>query len=204
MVRRNNKRSRDSVQNVRVMDPLAGLDGAKVDRQLSAVQNSGNLIRVLCSENNELVVSATANNAGNISWAQIRQFDDFVSMAQQFNTFRVKSIRYDVYDINPSLSNAATFGTYHDQYTTGTQPSFSFADVVDSVDAQIVPPGTGKASFTWVAHSTLEKGFVDCSPDPTSSGADFGGFRFFVFQGATAGAKYRVITKAVVEFRGRR
>lgn len=201
---RRNRKNKDSVQNVRVVEPLAGTDGLHVDRQLSAIQNSGNHVMVLCSESNELVASSTANTAGVIGWSQIRLFDDFVSMAQQFNTFRIKSIRFDVYDINPALPNSATFGTFHDQYTIGTQPAFAFADVVDSVDSQIVPPGTGKASFTWVGHSTLERGYVDVTPDPTSSGPDFGGLRYFVFQTAQAATKFRIITKAVVEFRGRR
>lgn len=198
------RHAKDSVQNVRVLDAYSGTNSARVDRQLSAVQNSGNHIMVLCSETNALNVSTTADTVGNISWSQIRTFDDFTSMATQFNTFRIKAVRYDVYDINPGIPNAGTFGTFHDQYTIGSQPSFTFGEVVDSIDAQMVPPGTGKASFTWVARTPLERGYVDVTPDPTSSGPDFGGFRFNVPVGTTAGVKFRVITKALVEFRGRR
>lgn len=197
-------RSKNAVTNVRVMDPYSGTNGARVDRLMSSIQNSGNHIMVLCGETNGLTISTTADLTGNIGWSQIRVFDDFTSIAGQFNTFRIKSIRYDVYDINPAVPNSGTFGTFHDQYTIGTQPNYSFGEVVDSIDSQMVPPGTGKVSFTWVAHTPLERGYVDVTPDPVASGPDFGGLRYIVPQGGSSQTKYRVITKAVVEFRGRR
>lgn len=201
MTRRNRNRNQTrAVQNVRVLDPLGGQDGAKVDRQLNSLQNSSNQIQVLCSESNDVSINTVAN-AGNIGWSQILLFDDFVSMAQQYDTFRIRSIRYDVYDINPTTGNAAIFSTFHTEANSSVQPVYTFANVVDGVDSQIVPPGTGKISFTWMGHTTLEKGFVNTITSPSP---EFGGLRYYVFAGGATTAKFRIVTKAVVDFRGRR
>lgn len=195
------RQQKNRVQNVRVVDPLAGSDGLKVERQLSAIHSSSNHIQVLCSGFNDINVAAT-ESLTTIGWSQITLFDDFVSMAAQFNTFRIRSIRFDIYDINPALVGAGLFSTVHDEYTQGTQPTYSFVQVVDGSDAMYVPPGTGKISLTWVGHSLNEKGYYTTAIGANSE--DFGGLRF-VIPGATPnGTKYRILTKAVVDFRGRR
>lgn len=202
MAKRNNQRRK--VQDVRILDPLSGSDGEKLDRQLSSLQNQGDLLMCLCSEDNELTLSATAPLQGLIGWSQIRLFDDFTSLSGQFLTFRVLSVRFDVYDINPGVANAGMFSTFRDQYTSLTQPSFPFADVVDGPDSQHVPPGTGKISFSWMAHTTAEKGFYDVAPPSGTGSADFGGLRYYIPQNNTVTQKFRVVTKAIVQFRGRR
>jgi len=184
------------------MDPVGGQDSLKVGRQLAALHDSSNHVQVLCSDDAEQTISATQNTSFTICWTNISIFDDFISMAQQFNEYRVRSVQFDVYDINPSLTNAAVFSTMHDVYTTGTIPSYTFANVVDGVDSQSVPPGAGKITLYWRGHTTNERAYQ--STAIINSSPDFGGLRGFVFQGATAGQKYRIITKAVVDFRGRR
>lgn len=200
---KNHKQGKNSVQNVRVVDPLAGDDGLKVDRQLAAIHSSSNHVQVLCSQFNDLAVT-TAEQLGNIGWSQIVLFDDFASLSQQFNTYRVRSVRFDVYDIAPNTVGSGLFSTFHFQYTTGTQPAFSFNDVVDGSDSAYIPPGTGKVSFTWVAHTLNEKGYYDVLPPTAAARPDFGGLRFVIPGGTAAPAKYRIITKAIVDFRGRR
>lgn len=111
-------------------------------------------------------------------------------------------IRFDIYDINPGVSAANAFGTFHDVYTTASQPSFALATVLDSPDSQAVPPGTGKISLVWRAKGTLENTFQ--STNFTSAPAqDFGGLRYALPQAQSASAKYLVMVKAVVDFRGR-
>lgn len=203
--RRFNRRltKKNEVQNVRMVDPLAGSDGMLVDRQLSAIHASSNHIQVLCSQYNDLGVTAT-EQLGNISWSQIVLFDDFISLSSQFNTFRVRSVRYDIYDINTGVIGTGLFSTFHDNFTAGTQPSFSFAEVVDGSDSTYIPPGTGKASLSWVGHSLNEKGYYDVSPSSGGNLNDFGGLRYVVPGGTATAAKYRIVTKAIVDFRGRR
>lgn len=197
------KGGKNLVQNVRVVDPLAGGDGLKVDRQLAAIHDSSNHVQVLCSNVDNLNVFTT-DLAGIIGWSQIKLFDDFASMSAQFNTYRIRSIRFDIYDIVPAVAGTGVFSSFHDQYTAGTQPAFGFVDVVDGSDSSFIPPGTGKISLTWVGHSLNEKGYYDVNPTDESVRNDFGGLRYFVPGGTAAPAKYRVITKAIVDFRGRR
>jgi len=184
------------------MDPVGGQDSLTVSRQLAALHDSSNHIQVLCSDDAEQTISTTQNTSFTICWTNITLFDDFISMAQQFNEYRVRSIQFDVYDINPSVPNAAVFSTVHDVYTTGTLPNYTFANVVDGVDSQSIPPGLGKISLYWRGHTTNERAYQTVVN--TNSSPDFGGLRGFVFQGTTAGQKFRIITKAVVDFRGRR
>lgn len=200
--RRRNRRNINTVQNVRIMDPLAGTDGIKVDRQLSAIHDSSNHVQVLCSQFNDLGVTTTEQLV-NITWSQVALFDDFVSMAQQFTTFRVRSMRFDIYDINPAALGTGLFSTFHQEFTNGTQPVNSFANVVDGVDSTYVPPGTGKVSLTWLGHTLNEKGYYDVTPNDLNTRRDFGGLRLVIPGGTAVGAKYRIITKAVVDFRGR-
>lgn len=202
MARRRNQKNK--VQNVRIVDPLSGTDALKVDRQLSSMQNSAGQVQVLVSGSLSYNSSATDAN-DNISWSGIAGFDEFTSFAGQYNTFRIRSIRFDIYDLSPNTAGSAYFSTFHDQFTQGTQPSFIFNDVVDGVDSCIVPPGTGKASLTWVGHTSNERGFYDVTPPVLDNTVDFGGLRMVRFQGpATSVPRWRVAVKAVVDFRGRR
>lgn len=184
--------------NVRVVDEFSGSDGAKVDRILSSLQNSHSQTRLLCSDCYTVGLTTSAQNA-NISSSQVRLSDDFASIAAQFETFRIKAIRFDIYDVQPAAVGTAFFGTFHDEFSTTTQPVFAAADVVDSPDGQIVPPGSGKITLTWMAKGTRENDFVNIN------GADFGGLRYSVGAAPAAVAnKYQIYWKAVVDFRGRR
>jgi len=187
--------------SVRVVDPLSGVDGARTERQVDFLQNSASLITVLCSDFFGVDQQATVVN-GNLSWSQIVLFDEFVSLSAQFLEYRVKSIKFDVYDINPNVVAVAAFSTFHSQFTAATQPVFTFNNVIDGPDSQFVAPGTGKISLTWASKSTLEKGFVATSPG-TNPAPDYGGLRYSVAAGVASNTKYRVVVKAVVQFRGR-
>lgn len=199
-----NNNQRNKTSNVRVLDPYAGESGAKVDRQIAQLVNSESQITTLVTGTFALDVSASTSVQTIYDWARVRTLDDFVSLRTQYNTYRVRSIRFDVYDTNPNVSQTGFFSTFHDSYNPGGVPVYSFEDVADGPDSQLVPPGTGKASFTWMAHNTNERGYYDTSPDTDATAPDFGGLRAFIFQGTTAGPKYRIIMKAVVDFRGRR
>lgn len=91
---------------------------------------------------------------------QIALFDEFTSFSAQFQTFRIRAIRYDIYDINPSLSTVGWFSTFHDEFRADAQPVFSQRNVIDGPDSQIVPPGTGKLTLYWRAKGILENGFI--------------------------------------------
>jgi len=205
MARTNGKRGarapkKDVVSNVRVIDPHTGLDGARMDRILGAMQNSHSQIRVICGESRQLN-SATTSAGGTVTGTDVRNTDDFTSFAAQFETFRIAAIRFEVYDFNPANVVVAVFSTQHDVIPTGSSYAApTFANVIDAPDSQLIPPGTGKVVFDWFAHGTLENEFQSDSITPIQ---DFGGLRFYLNSAGAVSGKYLIVTKAVVDFRGR-
>lgn len=205
MTRQNKSRTgKDRINNVRIVDSYAGSDSARVDRMISAMQMSHSQTRVLCQETYNQNTQ-TAAYVSTFSASNVRSTDDFQSLAQQYETYRISAIRFDVYDISTGNSTAGFFSTWHDEILYGAAPTFTQANVVDGPDSQIVPPGTGKISFTWIPKGTIENGFQ--SVTAASSPVDFGGIRIAVQAGATGftsnAPKYQIIMKAVVDFRGR-
>lgn len=199
-MRRNGK---NAVTNVRVVDPDSGTDGAYVDRCISTLQNSHSAVVVLCSDYVTLNTGSAVSGlvAGTLSLANIRNMDEFASMAAQFETFRVRAIKFDVYDINQGNPATNAFSTFHDV----AQPGSSFtppplATTIDGPDAKNVPPGLGRQSFYWRAKGTLENEFQ--STDVGAS-LDFGGLRYGFFGTQTSTPKFQIITRAIVDFRGR-
>lgn len=198
--RKGNKNNKNEVSNVRVVDPHQGLDGARMDRILGQMQNSHSQIRVICGESRQLN-SATTGSGGTVTGVDVRTWDDFISFAAQFETYRIAAIRFEVYDFNPSNVVVAVFSTQHDVVASPlayTAPTF--ANVIDAPDSQVVPPGTGKVTFDWFAHGTEENGFQSDTINPIN---DYGGLRFYLNQAAGVSGKYLIVSKAVVDFRGR-
>lgn len=207
MTNRKGRNSKNRVTNVRVVDEFAGTDGVRVDRMLASLHNSQSQCRVLCSTTFQITAPTTGVDRIDIfSGAQVRDTDDFVSLASQFELYRVVAIRFDVYDINPGLPAAHSFSTFHHK-SVGNPTPFPFAEVVDAPDSQIVSPGTGVAHFTWVAKSTDERSFQTTITSTDSALAppyNFGGLRWAVANtGSSIGTKFQVSAKALVDFRGR-
>lgn len=202
MARRNRARqNKNRVTNVRVVDPLSGVDGARVDRILSGMQNSHSQIRVICGDTSLFSTSASATTFGVYTGSNVRATDDFVSFAAQFETFRIAAIRFEVYDVNPSTALFAGFSTQHDVVPSGlvfTAPTV--ASVMDGPDAGLPVSGGSKMVLNWVAHGTEENNFQSVSVLPID---DFGGLRYFFGSPGSASSKYQLIVKAVVDFRGR-
>jgi len=199
---RRGRSAKNEISNVRVIDQNAGSDGAYIDRCITDLQNSHSQITVLCQDTFALATPTTAST-GILAGPQIILFDEFVSFSAQFETFRIRAVRYDVYDINQGSTGIAWFSTFHDQFTTGQQPSFTQGNVIDAPDSQTVPPGTGKTTFYWRAKGVLENEFV--TDDDANVGVAtqfFGGLRFASTAG-TAAPKYQIVIKALIDFRGR-
>lgn len=192
---------KNAVVNVRQVDQNAGSDGLYIDRCISALQNSHSQITMLIQDSFN-IDSATTAVTSTFAGPQIVIMDDFVSVAAQFETFRIRAIRFDVYDINPSNAAVGWFSTFHDQFTASVQPGFASAAVIDGPDSAIVPPGTGKATFYWRAHGTLENQFVTDSAGSSVSTQFFGGLRVAIAAGSV-GRKFQIVIKALVDFRGR-
>lgn len=206
MKNRRSGNTKNQVTNVRLVDEFAGTDGVRVDRMLSSLHNSQSQTRVLCTTTFEITtITSGAEIMGYYGGNQVRTTDDFISLADQFEEYRVRAIRFDVYDINPGTAVAHAFSTFH-QRAVGNYAAFPFSQVVDGPDSLSVAPGTGVAHFTWMAHSNDEMSFQTSlqASDPTLEAAtDFGGLRWAVANASAAGRKWQVVAKAVVDFRGR-
>lgn len=200
---RSKKTTKNSVTNVRVVDGYGATDGAYVDRCIGELQNSHSQVTMLLQDTFALTVTSTTAS-GILAGPQVVLFDDWVSMAAQFETFRIRAYRFDIYDVNPSNAIVGWFSTFHDEFPGSAQPTFTVANVVDGPDSQLVPPGTGKLTLYWRAKGTDENRFV--STDTAGGGGPstyFGGLRYSYGNSSTSAPKYQVVVKALVDFRGR-
>lgn len=204
MVGRRNGRGggKQRIQNVRVVDDYAGSDGVKMDRVLSELQNSHSQVRILAADSFTLSTGTTGGLPGSFTGITIRNTDDFASLRQQFETYRITMIRFDVYDINAAVPTVGYFSTFHDVTPNSSAITWTLASVLDGPDSQAVPPGSGKISLVWKATGTFENQFQSTS-DAQAPVVDFGGLRYYLNAAATAAPKYLVAIKAVVDFRGR-
>lgn len=199
--RKSTRQNKNRVTNVRVVDPLSGVDGARVDRILSGMQNSHSQIRVICGDTVLLSTAASATTYGVYTGSNVRATDDFLSFAAQFETYRIAAIRFEIYDVNPSTAIFAGFSTQHDVVPSGSTFALpTIASVMDGPDAGLPVAGGSKMVLNWVAHGTEENEFQSDTVSPID---DFGGVRYFFGSPGSVLNKYQLVVKAVVDFRGR-
>jgi hypothetical protein len=184
------------IQNVRMVDPDSGTDDIKVNSLLSAYKVSEGQIRVVCTGNQDL--TPAGGSSASYSTDLLTSTDDFISFAQQYQEFRIRAIRFDVFDVQPNSASTINYlATYHQ--IDGNVPGTA-ADVVDRPDSRTIPPGTGHARLAWVAHGQPEMEFQS-----VTSYQRFGGLVFYTSPSApVVGTKYSLIAKFIVDFRGRR
>lgn len=199
----NSKRRKTSsrITNVRITDSVAGTDGLRVDRQMAAVKTSESQTRIVIGDILDLNVSSTETN-GVYGFDNIYSCDDFVSMVQQYSLFRIRSIKFDIYDLNSGVAVSNQWGIFHDNYE-GTPVATTRAIISDLPDSRVLSVGTGQASLYWVAHGSAENQFqADYSTG--SPAQKFGGLRYYIGSNSATASKYSVQIHAVVDFRGRR
>lgn len=202
MARRGRNNRKNAISNVRVVDEFAGTDGAKVDRMLSAMHNSQSQTRIEVGASVQLsTVPTGGDTTGMYSWRDVRNSDEFLTLGSQWNEYRVRAIRFDVYDINPSVAVYSVFSTVHEPFQVTNPPVYSFTQVVDGPDAQTPQAGGPRLRFTWVAKGTRELQFqnLDSTSDPQF---DYGGLRYAIGNAANV-SKFMIVVKALVDVRGR-
>jgi len=188
--------------NVRIADSAAGEDGLKVDRQIAAVKTSESQTRVVVGDVFDVGIPTTADTSSSYTFDSLLATDDFQSLIQQYNLFRVVAIKFDIYDTNPNVSAYNSWGVWHDNYE-GSAPAFTRANIADLPDSRVLSGGTGQTTLYWTAHGVLENQF-NATTTTGSPLQKFGGLKYYVGLGGTAAAKYTVQVHAVVDFRGRR
>lgn len=192
----NNKQRRNAIQNVRMVDPDEGSDDAKVSNMISAYSTSVGQVRVVCAFQQDVVLTQAGSTT--YGWDTLTATDDFISFAAQYLEFRVRGIRFDVFDIQPNSAPVINYlATFHQ--IAGNVPSTP-ADIVDRPDSRSIVPGTGRTRLAWLAHGQPEMEFQS-----TTSYDNYGGLVFYTSAAAAiTGAKYTLIGKYIVDFRGRR
>lgn len=196
----NSKRNKNMIQNVRVVDKDEGTDDIQCQRYLQAYTTSEGQIRVVMGFRTELS-NYTANTVqnGTVGYSDAVGTDDFLSFAAQYQEFRIRAMRFEIYDLQPNNTSVVNFwSTYH---TNGGSTPIDLESVVDRTDSRSVPPGDGKVSLAWVAHGIPEMGFQST----TAGSVGLGGLTYYTLsQAAITNTKYSVIAKFVVDFRGRK
>lgn len=203
MVRNNRtqggKSSKNVITNVRITDENAGVDGLYVDRCISQLNSTAGLVTLLVGSTVSTQGGSTAASF-NVSSATVVGSDEFTSMAMQFELFRVRAAKFDVYDLTPTVVTPVAVGTWHDEVTT--PQTWTFDQVTDSPDSQIVSVGVGKATFYWRAHGTTELGWQSTASSGAPALVNYGGLRI-AYPASSTGKTYQVMAKFVVDFRGR-
>lgn len=196
--RRRNGRNRS--QTV-VVAPNGSMQAARIERQIKALHDSKSITRVLFKRVDTVDAPASASNMGTFTFSALYGDSDWSTFTSQFLTFRVSSIKFEVYDTQPNVPAFGVFGTF--SVSPGaTTPGFTLTNVLDSPDSMQIPPGEGIRCFYWKAEGPLELGFNSTG----QTTVDYGGLRYGVFPSGGAGAtsgKYRIITTFVVDFRSR-
>jgi len=201
MAKSRNGRGKNRVTNVRVVDEFAGTDGARVDRMLSQINASQSQVRVEIGAAITIVPSTTTDLLGLFTCVSLRQQDEWASMSSQWQEYRVRAMRFDIYDVNPNLTAFSVFSTFHET-VQGSTPNYTFAQVIDGPDSASPSGGGGKLRLTWIAKGTRELEFQNLDPNADSI-TDFGGMRYASGATSVANSKFQVVVKAVVDFRGR-
>ena len=190
--------NKNTVSNVRIVDKDEGTDDMICQRIIQQLKTSESQIRVSCNYRQEFSPTTTPIT-GTIDFVDMTgSTDDFASFSAQFREFRVKAIRFDVYDVAASSGVSLNFwSTFH--VVNDAVPPIGLEDIVDRPDSRVIPPGTGHTSLAWVAHGIPEMSFAS-----VDSSVNYGGLSYYMSAAASTGVKYSVIAKFIVDFRGRR
>lgn len=189
------RRSTRYIQNVRVVDRDESQDSLRMSRMLTEMSNSNSQVRVQCGYQGTLTPAAQVG--GIVGFTELEGTDDWASFTGQYTEFRVVGMQFRIFDNQPSAPAINLWATFHQQ--GGTVPT-GVNDVVDRVDARVVPPGTGWVELVWAAHGQPEMEFQS-----VTNYTGYGGLVYNINPATTlTGTKYQIIAKFVVDFRGRK
>jgi hypothetical protein len=194
--RNNNRRTRKIVQVREDGDQGA----ARIDRTIASMRGQESSTVVLCKSSFRVTADTVAPLTTDWSYPQIAGTDDFISLAQQFNEFKVKFMKFEVYHTNPSATANTVVSTVHGIFTGGIPTAYQTeASVVDAPDSKYIQPGSEVQKFYWNASGTPENNYQS-----VSSFQNYGGYRSYTDQVTTSQLVCTVIATACVVFRGRR
>jgi hypothetical protein len=172
---------------------------ARVDRAISSMRASESSTMVLCKSSFRLLTSTTVPLFNTWTYSQIALTDDFISLSQQFNEFKVKFMKFEIFHTNPTASANVAISTLHGDFDGGIPSSYtSEANVIDAPDGKYLSPGSEPLVLYWNATGTPENDYQN-----VASFSDYGGFRSALDQTTSVQLVGTVIATACVVFRGR-
>lgn len=189
------------IMDVNIVDPVAGKDGSRVDRAIQAIKASESQTTILIGDVVD-VNATTAAQASGYDFISILATDDFQSFLVQYNMFRIRHIKFDIYDLNTNVAVPNAWGIWHDNYEASA-PAYTRANIADLPDSRVLSAGTGQTTLYWVAHGVDELKFQETSNLGSPLQA-FGGLKYYVGTTGAAVQKYTIQIHAVVDFRARR
>lgn len=197
MVRRKNAARRNNNQIVTVAQD-GDVQGAKFDRMVSNARYNESATMVLVKAVTGVDTAAAAASRV-YSFNELAQEDEFIAMASQFQLFKIKAMRFEVFHTYPTNTVPVVMSTFHTDGAQGTN-ILGQANTVDGPDSKYMDPGAGKQTFYWNGTNSLEKLYQ--SP---SSFTSLGGLRWYAeSSGGAAGLPLlRIIVTAQVVFKGR-
>jgi len=171
---------------------------ARIDRIISTLRSQESSMFINCKGVYDINASTSATTAY-LTYATVVATDEFQSVAQQYNMYKVKGMRFEVFHTNPTTATPVALSTFH-MNMVGVPPASYLSEgaIVDAPDAMFMEPGSKKQTFYWNASGQSENEYQD-----TTNYNDHGGLRFAVRAGTT-GQIGIVVMSALVVFRGRR
>jgi hypothetical protein len=172
---------------------------AKIDRQIAHMRSSQSTVRVLCKTFATISTLNSGPLASAYDFFTLAATDDFVSLAQQYNLFRVVGCKLEVFHTNTNVLAPIVISSYH---TNGSPLSVQITEesVVDAPDSKFLNTSGDKQNWYW-----QPRGFVEQSFQDVASFGNFGGFRYF---SENSGVNNNNVAKSIitwiVDFRGRR
>lgn len=193
--RGNNRRARRN-DNIVTVAQDGDVVGARFDRMVSNMRSNESATAVLVKGGFGITTGANPGG-GSYDFGNFAAEDDFVSLAQQFETFKVKAMRFEVFHTNPGSVVPVVMSTFH----ADGPFSASLNNCIDGEDSRFMDAGAGKQVFYWNARGTQELAYQS-----TSSFTSFGGIRYFRELGSTNPDQriLTVICTAQIVFRGRK
>jgi len=197
--RNNGRRSRKAATSTVIQSRDDGdKSAAQIDRMISHFRAQESMTTILAKTQFDISAVTTATGYS-FSFPELMGTDDVATMAQQYNTFKVKAYRFEVFHTNPTVIVPFVVSTWHGNFV-GQPPSTWLAEgsVVDAPDSKYSEPGSKEQKFYWNARGTDENSFQDIN-----TFANYGGIRYFVRAAGTTTYLATVIVTAEIVFRGR-
>lgn len=173
---------------------------AKIDRTIAQMRAGESSCVVLCKSAYQLSTSSGSPSSLVITYPEIAATDEFISLAQQFNMFRIKCMRFDLSHTNPSFVGNVVASTVHSNIVGAIPTAWTTeGGVIDGPDSVFISPGASREVFYWNGTGVSETEFQD-----VSAYNNHGGFRCYLPVQAAPAVAGVVVVSAVVIFKGRK